>query len=74
VKVTVKLFATLRRGRDKIVEVDIGKDEPAMVIINKLGIRPEEVAILLRNGINIKFEENLNENDVIAIFPPIGGG
>ena len=34
----------------------------------------EEVAILLLNGIDGDCNRKLKDNDVLSIFPPVGGG
>ena len=73
-KITVKLFATFRDGREKVqvLELDQGKTPEDVIAI--LGIEKAEVAILLVNGRDGKFEKPLIESDLIALFPPVGGG
>jgi sulfur carrier protein len=74
VKITVKLFATFRDGRDKIqvLELEAGKTPEDVVAI--LGIEKSEVAIMLVNGRDGQFDKPLIESDLIALFPPVGGG
>ena len=43
-------------------------------IIAKLDIPPEEVSILLINGFHQKPESPVKDGDVVALFPPVGGG
>lgn len=73
-KVTVKLFATFRDGREKIQVLEFDQEKTPEDIINILGIKKSEVAILLINGRDGKFESVLQEGDVISLFPPVGGG
>lgn len=72
--VRVKLFATLRNGRekDRIYQLDDG----AIIqdVIDMLNIDKGDVKILLVNGQDADFETRLNDGDVVAIFPPVGGG
>jgi sulfur carrier protein len=73
-KVTVKLFATFREGRDKIILMDVNENTTPMDILDVLKISSSEVAILLINGRDGEFTRNLNKDDVISVFPPVGGG
>jgi sulfur-carrier protein len=73
-KITVKLFATLRRGRfdRKTMECDDG------VVIHDLvkmfEIPEKEAAIIFVNSRLAEFNTVLKEGDTLAIFPPVGGG
>lgn len=73
-KLTIKLFATLREGRGKIVEVDMEEDSRIRDVTEKMGIVEKEIAILLRNGRDAGLDDPLAEGDVLSIFPPVGGG
>jgi sulfur-carrier protein len=73
-KISVKLFATLRRGRfdQKTMECEDG------VIIHDLvkmlQIPDKEAAIIFVNSRHAEFSAVLKEGDTLAIFPPVGGG
>ena len=43
-------------------------------IISHLNIPTEEVAILLINGFHKKPGDTVKDGDVVALFPPVGGG
>lgn len=43
-------------------------------IIEPLGIQEEEIAIFLINGRHSKAGAVLNDDSVLALFPPVGGG
>ena len=43
-------------------------------IIRRLNIPMEEVAILLINGFHQKPDTPVKDGDIVAIFPPVGGG
>lgn len=73
-KIKVRLFATLREGRGKEVFVDLEEPVNASKIIQELKIPKEDVAILLINGRDGSFEQELIESDYVSIFPPVGGG
>ena len=72
--IEVRLFATLREGRGKIQMLPAENFACAGDIIRHLDIPFEEVAILLINGFHKKPEDTVKAGDVVAIFPPVGGG
>ena len=73
-KVIIKLFATLRDGRGKIVEDEYDEGTQIHQIIKDLNIEEKEIAILLKNGILAKTDDVINEGDYLSVFPPVGGG
>jgi len=73
-KVTIKLFATLRDGRGKILEKVYSEGTKIRGIIKDLKIEEKDVAILLKNGINTKMDIEPSDGDYLSIFPPVGGG
>jgi len=74
VKITVKLFATFRDGREKIQILELEEGKTPEDVIAILGIEKSEVAIMLVNGRDGQFNKPLIEDDLIALFPPVGGG
>ena len=73
-KITIKLFAYFREGREKIQVIDLPEETTPGDIVSNLGIDRSEIAILLINGRDGKFDSELKEGDLIALFPPVGGG
>jgi sulfur carrier protein len=73
-KFKVKLFATLREGRSKIIEMDKPQGMKVIDICNELAIDKKDIAILLINGLDGSLEQEVNDQDTISIFPPVGGG
>ncbi len=73
-KVTVKLFATLRNGRF-LIEDHIYPDGSTIKDITKdLDIPEKEVALILVNNRHVALEQVLHDGDTLALFPPVGGG
>ena len=72
--IEVRLFATLREGRDKVMMLPAENFKTAGDIIAHLDIPPEEVSILLINGFHNKPESEVKDEDIVALFPPVGGG
>jgi sulfur carrier protein len=73
-KIEVRLFATFRLNRGRLVIVQVEEPATPLKAIQKLGIEKEEVAILLINGIAGPVDEIITESDYLSIFPPVGGG
>ena len=72
--IEVRLFATLREGRGKVQMLDAADFSTAGDIIRHLDIPVEDVAILLINGFHKKPENPVKDGDIVALFPPVGGG
>lgn len=70
----VRLFATLREGRQKTYELPAEDFKTAKDICDYLEIPYDEVAILLINGFHSKVSDTVKDGDVISVFPPCGGG
>ena len=73
-QITVKLFANLRENREKIMDMDVSADTTVKEIIESLGIPLQDVAIIMINGRGTKSDAVLKSDDVLALFPPVGGG
>lgn len=72
--IEVRLFATLRQGRQKIYQLEPAGFSKAADIIAHFEIPLEEVSILLINGFHKKPEDPVQDGDIISLFPPVGGG
>ena len=72
--IRVKLFATLREGRGKEQFLEVEEKTTTGHIIKELNISEEDVAILLINGRDGQLDRPLEDQDVLSIFPPVGGG
>lgn len=73
-KVEVRLFATFREGREKKYFLDVPEGSRILDILNMLNIEAGEVSILLLNGRDGDTMRTLEDSDVVAVFPPVGGG
>lgn len=72
--VKVRLFATLRIGRGKELNMNFEDKVTVRKIIKVLDIPKEEVAILLINGRTGTLDKQLTSTDIVSLFPPVGGG
>lgn len=75
-RITVKLFAYLRKGRFKVKELDFPEETDVLQVLNALSINAEEmkIGIVFVNGRHAGFDTVLKEQDVLAVFPPVAGG
>ena len=73
-KITLKLFATLREHGEKQQEIEVPDGATVLNVIEKSKLPVESVSIIMINGRGKKLHDTLSENDVLALFPPVGGG
>lgn len=72
--IEVRVFATLRQGREKVSMLPPEGISTAGDLLRILDIPQQEVSILLINGFHSKPEDSVKDGDIIALFPPVGGG
>ena len=73
-EIEVRLFAGLRqfaKQNDKI-ELDDGKS--VSDLLERLGIPPSKVAIVLVNGRHADQDQPLRDGETVSLFPAIAGG
>ncbi len=72
--IEIRLFATFREGREKIYYMEAEKIKKVSDALEILRIPEEEVAICLINGRHSKVDTEVKDGDILAVFPPVGGG
>jgi sulfur-carrier protein len=72
--ITVKLFASLRHGRFEERVVNCAPESTVELIVQDLGIPIDQVSIILVNDRHVNSDYPLSEEDVLSLFPPLGGG
>ena len=75
----VRVFATLRRfipGYDphQGLVLEISPGTSVARIIQNLGLPSEDVTLILVNGVHQQPDYQLQGNERVAFFPPVGGG
>jgi len=73
-QVTVKLFATFRNGRFKIAEQELPEGTDCRFVVLDLGLTEQEIGIIMINGRHGTLDQTLKENDILSLFPLVGGG
>ena len=72
--IEVRLFACLRQGRQKIYFMEPDSVKNVQDIMDVLSIQRREVNILLINGFHQKPETEVRDEDIVSLFPAVGGG
>ena len=72
--IEVCLFAGLRQGRQKIYFMEPDSVKNVQDIMDVLSIQRREVNILLINGFHQKPETEVRDEDIVSLFPAVGGG
>ena len=72
--IEVRLFAGLRQGRQKIYQMEPDSVKNVQDIMDRLNIQRSEVNILLINGFHQKPETEVRDEDIVSLFPAVGGG
>ena len=82
-KITLKLFATLGQwlpegANANAAQVQVADGATAHQIIDQFGVPRDKVHLVLVNGAYLdaaaRDASNINEGDVLAIWPPVAGG
>ncbi len=73
-KITIKLFATLRKGRFEERIMDLPEGVKIGQVIRQIALPEKEVNLIFINGRNADFNTLLSEGDTVSFFPPVGGG
>lgn len=73
-KVTLKLFATLRDYGEKYEELELKEGTTLEGLVSMKKIPIDMPMIRLINGEFAEFSQVLKDGDVVALFPPIAGG
>lgn len=74
IEVEVRLFAYFREGRGKKQLMKFQEGTTISQVIEALNIDEKEVSIALVNGMDGSLDREIKDGDIIALFPPVGGG
>ena len=72
--IEVRLFAGLRQGRQKVYQMEAASIKNVQDIMDVLNIHRSDVNILLINGFHQKPETEVKDEDIVSLFPAVGGG
>lgn len=74
INIEIRYFATLRRNGLKKEVLTFEEGISVSKVLSEILIEEKDVAILLVNGIKVSFDKELKDGDIVALFPPVGGG
>ena len=72
--IEVRLFATLRQGRQKVYHLEPGPVKNVQDVMDAVDVPRSEVNIMLINGFHQKPETEVKDEDIVSLFPAVGGG
>lgn len=72
--IEVRLFATLRQGRQKVYQLDDHSVKTVQDVMAAVDVPRSEVNIILINGFHQKPETPVKDGDLVSLFPAVGGG
>jgi len=73
-RITIKLFAGLGSAFPVDDSIDLVSPRSVREIVADLGIPEEKVTIIFINGKHASMADVVRPGEVLALFPPIGGG
>ena len=73
-QVEVRLFATLREGRFKTRRFEVPSPCRIRDLLKHAGIPARKVHLRLVNGESSGLDRELADQDVVSLFPAVGGG
>ena len=72
--ILVKLFAYFRDDRFIKEYRDYPEGTQVVEIVDELNIDHDEIGVLMINSRHTTLDTQLKEDDILAIFPVVGGG
>jgi molybdopterin converting factor small subunit len=72
--ITVKLFASFRTGRFDLENRDYPAGTTVADVADSLNLPQSDLGIMMINNRHVKLERQLDEGDILALFPLLGGG
>jgi molybdopterin converting factor small subunit len=73
-QIEIRLFATLREGRCSSQRIEIAVPCPVSDLLPLLRLRESDVFLCLVNGQHRRLDHVLAGNDIVSLFPAVGGG
>jgi sulfur carrier protein len=72
--VTVALFETLKKHGPEGGRVRLETGARVADLLSWLGITEDDVGVLIVNRKDARFNQVLQDGDVVTVIPPMGGG
>ena len=72
--VEVRLFESLKKHQPEGGKVQLAEGSRVSDLLTALGISTDDVGILMINRVDGRFDQLIQNGDVVTLIPPIGGG
>jgi sulfur carrier protein len=72
--VEIRLFESLKKHQPQGGKVRLAGGSRVTDLLDALGISTDDVGILMVNRADGRFDQQLQNGDVVTLIPPIGGG
>jgi molybdopterin converting factor small subunit len=72
--ITIKLFASLRKGRFDVTTMEFPNGTTVGEIVHLLRIPEDEITLIFVNGRHQELTTVPEEGDTVSFFPAVGGG
>jgi molybdopterin converting factor small subunit len=73
-KIEIRLFASLRKYSNDKSGIELEDGANVSDFIERIGVPPSEVAIILVNGRHAHQDQRLHDGEAVSLFPAIAGG
>jgi molybdopterin converting factor small subunit len=73
-EIEVRLFASLRKYENEKNRIELKAGARVGDFLQKIGIPPSEVAIILVDGRHAAQDQPLRDGETVSLFPAIAGG
>ena len=73
-EIEVRLFASLRKYSNDKSRIELADGANVSDFIERIGVPPSEVAIILVNGRHAHEDQRLHNGEAVSLFPAIAGG
>jgi sulfur carrier protein ThiS len=72
--IEIRLFESLKKHQPEGAKVRLAAGSRVNDLLDALGISMDDVGILMVNRADGRFDQLLQNDDVVTLIPPIGGG
>jgi sulfur carrier protein len=72
--VQIRLFESLKKYQPEGAKVRLTTGSRVTDLLDALGIPTDDVGILIVNRADGRFDQQLQNGDVVTVIPPMGGG
>jgi len=72
--VEVRLFESLKKHQPEGGKFRLAEGSRVSDLLTALGISTDDVGILMVNRVDGRFDQMIQDGDVVTLIPPMGGG